>query len=115
MCYIIGTKSTFNGNDDGILRVKPQEIIPIESLANELKGEIKIILNFEQIKKGMLGEIGSWVNSSVGRFKLLTNVQTESMDSYTLESRKSVFPDNKILAWLEKEKISFQIRIITNA
>lgn len=115
VCYIIGTKSTFNGNDDGILRVKPQEIIPIESLATELKGEIKIILNFEQIKKGMLGEIGSWVNSSVGRFKLLTNVQTESMDSYTLESRKSVFPDNKILAWLEKEKISFQIRIITNA
>ncbi len=113
--YIIGTKSTFNGNDDGVLRVKPQEIIPIEDLATQLKGEVKITINHEQIKKGMLGEIGSWAASCTGQFKLITNVQTETMNSYVLESNKKVFPDNKILAWLEKEKISFQIRIINNA
>ena len=113
--FITGTKSTFNGNDDGILRVMPQSIIPFEELPQELRGEIKILLNTEQIKKGYLNEIGSWCSKHAGGFTLQTQVQTEDLNTYLLESRKRIFPDNSILAWLEKEKIDFQIKVASNA
>ncbi len=113
--FITGTKSTFNGNDDGILRVMPQAIIPFEDLPKELRGELKVLLNTEQIKKGYLNEIGSWCSKHAGGFILQTQVQTEDLNSYLLESRKLIFPDNTILAWLEKEKIDFQIKVASNA
>ena len=112
--YIIGSKSTFNGNDDGILRVMPQEIIPFEDLSLLLRGELKVLLNHEQIKKGFLNEIGTWYETHPGGFKLQTQVQTEDLNSYVLESKKLIFPDNNVLSWLEKERIDFQLRIITN-
>jgi DNA polymerase-3 subunit alpha len=113
--FIIGSKSTFNGNDDGILRVMPQAIVPFEDLPTVLKGELKILLNFEQIKKGFLNEIGKWTKAHPGGFKLQTQVQSEDLNSYLLESRKLIFPNNEVLGWLEKERIDFQLRITTNA
>jgi DNA polymerase-3 subunit alpha len=113
--YIVGSKSTFSGNEDGVLRVMPQAIIAFEDLPKELKGELKLLLNSEQIKKGFLSEIGTWVEKHPGSFRLQTQIQTADLDSYVLESRKLIFPDNSMLSWLEKEKIDFQLRIVTNA
>lgn len=112
--YIIGSKSTFNANEDGILRVMPQSIIPFDNLPQELKGEIKLNLSPAQMDKGNLATIGKWVNRHHGNFKLLTQVHTKDGNSYTLESRKLIFPDNSILAWLEKERIDFSVRVVTN-
>ena len=111
--YLIGTKSSFNGNDDGLLRLMPQAMIPFDSLANQLKGELRISISFEQMKKGYLKEIASMV-ARQGNFKLITNIQTEDLNSYQLISRKLVFPSDKILTWLEKEKIEFQLKVFTS-
>jgi len=112
--YIMGNKSNFNGNEDGVLRVLPQSIIPFEDVANLLHGELRILLNHEQVKKGYLNEIGSVVKASMGNFKLITQIQTEEMNNYQLESRRTFFPVNEFLSWMERERIDFQIRIITN-
>jgi len=112
--YIIGNKSNFNSNEDGVLRVLPQSIIPFEDVANLLHGELRILLNHEQVKKGYLNEIGSVVKASMGNFKLITQIQTEEMNNYQLESRRTFFPVNEFLSWMERERIDFQIRIITN-
>ncbi|MDY0151641.1 MAG: DNA polymerase III subunit alpha, partial [Candidatus Cloacimonas sp.] len=112
--YIIGAKSTYNANEDGILRIMPQAIIPFEQLPRELRGELKILLNFEQIKKGYLTDIGKWNSKHPGNFKLVTQVQTEDLNSYQLESRKLIYPENSILTWLEKEKIDFQVKVHIN-
>lgn len=111
--YLIGTKSNFNGNDDGLLRLLPQTMIPFDNLANQLKGELRISLGYEQMKKGYLKEIASMV-AQQGHFKLMTTIQTEDLNSYQLISRKPFFPSDKILAWLEKEKIDFQLKVSSN-
>jgi len=108
--FIVGNKSGFNGNDDGILRVMPQHIIPFEDLDRSLKGELRITVSFDQIKKGFLKEISSRVKHS-GKIKLVSMIQTEDLNTYQLESRKLIYPDNALLAWLEKEKLEFQLRV----
>ncbi|MDD4310101.1 MAG: hypothetical protein PHO32_06945, partial [Candidatus Cloacimonetes bacterium] len=112
--FIFGTRSTFNGNDDGILRVMPQALIQFENLARELKGELKVTLSLEQIKKGLLAEIGAWQQRKPGKFKLQTQVQTSDLNTYLLESRRTFFPDNGILSWLEKHNVDFSVKVITN-
>jgi hypothetical protein len=112
--YIVGNKSNFNGNEDGILRVLPQAVIAFEDIARLLKGEVKVMLNHEQLKKGYLNELGSAVKNIQGNFKLLTQIQTEDLNYYQLESRRTFFPENGFISWLEKERIDFQIRIVTN-
>jgi len=112
--YIIGNKSNFNNNDDGILRVLPQSIMPFEAINETLKGEIKIQINHEQVKKGILSELEKWMINSKGDFKLITQLLLDDLYSCMLESRKTFFPSEGLLSWLEKEKIDFQIRVLTN-
>ncbi len=110
--FLIGTKSTFNGNDDGMLRLMPLAMIPFENLAQELKGELRISISAEQIKKGYLKEIAAVV-ANKGNFKLSTAIQTDDLNSYLLLSRKTMFPSDKTLAWLEKEKVDFQLKVFS--
>ena len=112
--FITGTKSTFNGNDDAMLRILPNSLIPFDALANELRGEIKVHINDKQVKKGCLTDLGERISRCDGKFKLITTIQKEDVNSYQLESRKLFFPGEGLLNWLEKEKIDFQIRLVTN-
>jgi DNA polymerase-3 subunit alpha len=59
--YVIGNKSGFNGNDDGILRVLPSQIIAFESLPQFLRGYLRLKLNMEHIRRGVLVEAANWV------------------------------------------------------
>lgn len=111
---LIGSKSNFNANEDAILRLLPQDIVPFENLPHLLRGELRIILNFEQIKKGYLGDIGKWIGQYPGHFKLVTQIQTEDLNTYSLESQKQLFPDNNILAWLDKQQLEFQAKVSLN-
>ena len=112
--FITGTKSTFNGNDDAMLRILPNSLIPFDALANELRGEIKVHINDKQVKKGCLTDLGERISRCDGKFKLITTIQKEDVNSYQLESRKLFFPGEGLLNWLKKEKIDFQIRLVTN-
>jgi len=112
--FIIGNKSNFNGNEDGLLRVLPNSLIDFKELPAELSGEIKININNEQLKNGFLTELGTKISHNTGKFKLITKVQREDLNNYQLESRKLFFPNEALLNWLEKEKIDFQVRVTTN-
>lgn len=113
--YIVGTKSGFNNNDDGLLRIMPSLILPFETLCKELKGEMKIQVNHEQVKKGALSEIEKCMLNAQGNFKLVTQVHLQDLYSYLLESRKTFFPSEGLLSWLENEKIDFQLKVSSNA
>jgi len=93
----------------------PQLILPFEAISKDLKGELKIQINHEQVKKGMLAEIEKWMLQAKGNFKLVTQVHLEDLYSYLLESRKTFFPSEGLLTWLESEKVDFQLRVSSNA
>lgn len=111
--FVMGNKSTYNGNEDSMLRILPTAIIPFDELTTGLSGEMKINLQDDQIK-GCLPELGNKIVGKEGKFKLITTIHTESKNTYQLESRKLFFPANDLLSWLEKEKIDFQIKVATN-
>jgi len=112
--YITGSKSQFNGNDDGILRVLPNALIPFVDLHNTLKGSLKIRLQNQQIKKGCLLEMASWSKLKPGKVNLQITAEAKDMEYYTLETKDGIFPDNAILAWLEKLGLEFRLDVYTD-
>jgi len=112
--FIIGTKSTFNGNEDGILRVLPNALIDFADLASDLSGEIKLNLRSEHLQKNHLAELNKKLIPNQGKFKLITRIQNDELSGYQLESRKFFFPDETLLNWMDKEKMEVQIRIAIN-
>ena len=110
---VIGSRSSYNGNDDGMLRVNPQKIMPIEELPRYLKGELQLELPASKLSKAFVDEVERCVKSTTGQFTLRTTVQNEE-DSFVLESGKRFFPENRFLEWLDKHGLSFSLRVITN-
>ena len=110
---VIGSRSSYNGNDDGMLRVNPQKIMPIEDLPRYLKGELQLELPASKLSKAFVDEVERCVKSTTGQFTLRTTVQNEE-DSFVLESGKRFFPENRFLEWLDKHGLSFSLRVITN-
>lgn len=109
--YLIGNKSGFNGNDDGILRVIPAEFIAFENLPSQLRGTLRLKLNFDQIRKGALIEITNWTKHKQGLFSLQVEVESSDSEIYVLETKQGIFADNSVLVWLENQKINFKLEI----
>ncbi|MDD4147387.1 MAG: hypothetical protein PHO85_02575, partial [Candidatus Cloacimonetes bacterium] len=111
--YVLGNKSGFNGNDDGILRVLPAELILFDELPQKLGGNLKLRLNQAQIKKGVLVEVASWIKRKPGQVSLFVEVETKDNEYYSLQTKHSVFPDNSVLAWLDAQKINYKLEIFS--
>ena len=108
---VIGSKSNYSNNDDGMLRVMPQNIIPFEEIAGTLFGEIRIKISQSRLNQSFVKSIERLLHTSSGGFKLITNVLAEDTASFTLESPPAYFPGNSFLGWLESEKIEFSVRV----
>ncbi|MCB5256902.1 MAG: DNA polymerase III subunit alpha [Candidatus Cloacimonadaceae bacterium] len=111
--YVSGNKSSFNGNDDGILRVLPLELILFSDLPQKLSGNLRLRLNRAQIQKGALVEVASWVKQKPGQFSLFVEVEAKDQEYYTMQTNQSVFADNSVLAWLDAQKIDFKLEIFS--
>lgn len=109
--FIIGNKSNYTNNDDGMLRIMPQNIIPFEDIAGILFGDIRLKISQSKLNHSFVKSIERLLHSSSGGFKLITNVLAEDTASFTLESPASYFPSNSFLNWLENEKIEFSVRV----
>lgn len=109
--YVIGNKSGFNGNDDGILRVLPSQIIAFESLPQFLRGYLRLKLNMEHIRRGVLVEAANWVRVKPGGISLQLEIETKEQEVITLEAGSGIFADNGVLAWLELQKINYRLEI----
>jgi len=108
---IYGSKSQYNGNgsDDGLLRLMPKALIPFENLSSELSGTLKIRLNQQQIKKGLLMELARWLKRSRGKFRLQVELQGSDEGYFSMETQHGLFPDNAILQWLDAQKLEFSL------
>ncbi len=113
--YIYGNKSQYNGNDDGVLRVLPAAMIPFDRLASELKGNLKIRLQNQQIKKGALPQIASWCKNKPGAVKLQVTIEAADYENYSLETKNPIFPDNAVLSWLENQGLEFNLEAYVDA
>jgi len=114
--YLIsGSKSQYNGNDDGILRILPNALIPFVELPQKLQGCLKVSLRNAQIKKGLLVEIANWTKRKPGRFALQVEVEAADQEKYVLETKNGIFPDNTVLAWLENQNLDFKLDYQTDA
>lgn len=105
--FIMGNRSQYNGNDDGILRVMPSAMIAFEDLPRMLKGRLKITFKAGQVKKELLAEIASWSKRMPGKITLQLEVEAVDLEKYLLETKDGIFPDNATLAWLKNQALDF--------
>ena len=109
--FVMGTKSQYNNNDDGMLRIMPNLIVTLDELNGSFFGEIRLKINLGKIDAGFVKNVDKLFCSNPGGFKLVTTVLLEDRDSYTLESPASYFPGNTFLGWLESEKLEFTVKV----
>ena len=92
---IIGSKNNYlNGNE--LLRIRPNKIIPLDSLPELLKGTVTITLDEEQINSEFSEEILQMVRKNKGDFSLQFHVETEKFKRIAVRSKKiKIFPYEK--------------------
>lgn len=110
---VLGSRSNYNNNDDGMLRINPQKIIYMEELPGFLKGELQLELPMARLNKAFVDELERCIKASPGQFGMRTNFVSED-DSFVLESGKRFFPHNSFLEWLDKHGLSFSLRVSVN-
>jgi DNA polymerase-3 subunit alpha len=109
--FISGTKSGYTGNDESLLRISPQKIIPLEDWNNILKGELRLNLPLEKLSTRFLEEFAKLVNNNEGNFSLKTIIYTDDGDNYKLEAAKHIFPSNALLELLVNNRLDFNLRL----
>jgi len=108
---VLGTKSQFNGNDDGILRVMPENIIPFASMRQVLRGLLRIRVSANQVNKGFLREIAAWIPEHPGHVTMQIEIQTNDADVHLIQTEHSIYPENQVLNWLEKNNLEFTLEV----
>lgn len=108
---VLGTKSQFNGNDDGILRVMPENIIPFASMRQVLRGLLRIRVSANQVNKGFLREIAAWIPEHPGYVTMQVEIQTNDADVHLIQTEHSIYPENQVLNWLEKNNLEFTLEV----
>ena len=109
--FVSGTKSGYTGNDESLLRISPQQIVPLEDWKNILKGELKLNLPLEKLTTRFLEDFARLVNNNEGNFSLKTIIYTDDGDNYKLEATKNIFPSSALLELLENNRLDFHLRL----
>lgn len=107
---VLGSRNNYNGIDDGLLRVHPSKIMPIEELSRYLKGDLNLEVPAAKMSKDFVDELERCLEKSSGGFGLRTVVKYED-ETVILESGRKFFPDGAFLAWLEEHGLKFWVRI----
>ncbi|NLW19565.1 MAG: DNA polymerase III subunit alpha [Candidatus Cloacimonetes bacterium] len=108
--FVFGSKSGYNGNDDGMSRVSPKALIALEELYLYLWGELGLEIPLPRLSREFVDEFSSLVEKHKGNFILKTTVVTEDEDQHNLESELRFFPSNALLEWLEERKYEFSLK-----
>jgi len=109
--FISGTRSGYTGNDESLLRINPQKIVPLEDWNNILKGELRLNVPLEKLSDRFLDDFTKILNSSKGNFSLKTIIHTDDGDNFKLEAAKNIFPSNALLELLKNNKLDFDLRL----
>ncbi len=109
--FVSGTKSGYTGNDESLLRISPQQIVPLEDWKNILKGELKLNLPLEKLTTRFLEDFARLVNNNEGNFSLKTIIYTDDGDNYKLEATKNIFPSSALLELLENNRLDYHLRL----
>lgn len=110
---VMGNRSTFNGYDDGMLRVMPQKIIPIEKLPQYIKGDLFLEMPRDGMNKAFLTQLQRCLQAPNPQFNIRLTLKDET-DSIVLESENKIFPDTAFLGWLEQQNVSFFLKVQSN-
>ncbi|NLN84483.1 MAG: DNA polymerase III subunit alpha [Candidatus Cloacimonetes bacterium] len=108
--FVFGSKSTYNGNEDGMARVSPKALVALEELHLYLWGELSLNIPLPRLSREFVIEFSSLVEKYKGNFTLKTTVITEDGDHHNLESDFRFFPANFLLEWLEERKFDFNLK-----
>ncbi len=112
--FVTGSRSNFNGNDDSMLRIVPSGILPLEELPRHLKGELTIDFKDRGISRELVDGIEQAFTKSMGHFTLRCTFEDKDGDRVAIESTKTFFPANPFLEWLDKEGLSFSLKVVAN-
>lgn len=109
--FIWGERSSFNGNEDNLLRVTPARLVSLAELPNQLRGEVLLSLPQKILASEWLDQLASHLDKARGLFQLRTTVELDNGDSYQLLSSRKFFPGNAFLQWLEEGRHNFSLRL----
>lgn len=102
--YIEGNRSTYNGNEDTILRVLPKVVIPFEELSPRLKGTLVVKVRDFELKAGILKKMTPLIKER-GAVTLLVEVTTSSGDTYQIEAGYPIAVKNEYINFLTANNI----------
>ncbi|MDD4223373.1 MAG: DNA polymerase III subunit alpha [Candidatus Cloacimonetes bacterium] len=108
--FVLGKRSGYNGNEDSMPRISVTDLIPLDELAHQLRGEIRLNLTLPRLSREFVNEFSALTEKSRGGFVVRTSVTTPDGDSYQLEAQKKIFPSNSFLQWLEEQQFDFSLR-----
>lgn len=112
--FVSGTRSNFNGNDDGMLRIVPSKILSLEELPKHMKGELVLDFKAQPVDKTAIDTIEHIFKGSLGHFTLRCLIEDKDGDRVALESTKTFFPSNTFLEKMEKFGLNPSIKVAVN-
>jgi len=94
--YIIGTQSTFSGkSNDIILRIRPENIIPIEQLHKNYAGEIEIHLSEDDATDDLATYLTQYAKAHPGRFGVCFRIKTNTNETVYARSAGMLIAPSK--------------------
>lgn len=107
--YITGSQSNFQGNNNSnMLRINPENIVTVEELKKNAKGDLSIIMNEEDASAELAEFILDYGKHNPGQFNVYFKVKTEKFRNLVLQpSRLTLYPDEKFVKEIkEKRKLA---------
>jgi len=112
--FVVGSRSNFNGNDDGMLRIVPTRILTLEELPKHAKGELCIDFKSVQPDKLAVDAIEHTFKTSLGQFILRSEFEDKDGDRVSIVSGKTFFPTNMFFERMEKLGYSLSLKVTIN-
>ena len=113
--FIVGQKSTYSNDNNNILSIIPQNIMPLIDIAKRLSGEYYIKLDEADFDIQFGNELVALLKKNHGKFSIHLTIESENFKKINLHPRTiKIFPTTEIIDFLKTKK-SFKHKIsITN-
>ncbi|HHV37094.1 MAG TPA: hypothetical protein GXX77_04600, partial [Candidatus Cloacimonetes bacterium] len=102
--FIEGNKSTYNGNEDTILRILPKVVVPFEELTQRLTGKLIVTIREFELKAGILKKMTPFIKEQ-GAVTLEVIVYVSSGDRYHIQAGYPIAIKSEFISFLANSRI----------
>ncbi|MFW5628844.1 MAG: DNA polymerase III subunit alpha [Candidatus Cloacimonadaceae bacterium] len=106
--FIEGNKSTYNGNEDTILRILPKAVVPFEELPQRLTGKLIVTIRDFDLKAGILKKITPLIKEQ-GAVTLEVVVHVPTGDVYSFHAGYPIVVKRELIGFLKSNNTKYRM------